>query len=257
MHELILEYYRVISSLFNALAGPIRSLTDAINIPLVSVLLFGILGTTAPCQLSTNVAALAFLSRDVDDARKLWGQTVAFVAGKVTVYVLIGGLVVALGLQIGQITETAIPVVVVARRALGPLLIIVGLLMLGVLTLRFSVGERLSNWLYEKAGRRQGIMPAYLMGVAFAFTFCPTLFWLFFGLTVPLAIASPGGILFPGVFAFGTTLPVLGLALFASRFVSTRSLIRRLKTTGLWVQRIAGVALLLIGINEIILYWLI
>ncbi len=257
MREFILEYYRIISSLFNALAGPVRGITDMVNLPLVSVLLFGILGTVAPCQLSTNVAAVAFLSRNVDNRRKIWGQTIAFVAGKVTVYALLGGLVVALGLQIGQISETAIPVVVVARRALGPLLILVGLLMLGILTSRLSVGERLSNWLYQKAGRRQGAIPAYLMGVAFAFTFCPTLFWLFFGLTVPLAIASPGGILFPGFFALGTTLPVLVLAVVASRFVNLGQLVKRLKTTSHWVQRFAGIVLLLVGIHEIILYWLI
>ncbi len=257
MNELILEYYRVISSLFNALAAPIQNLAGSMNLPLVSALLFGLLGAAAPCQLSTSVAALAFLSRGVDDGRKLLGQTLAFVAGKVTVYALVGGLLVALGLQIGEITETAVPVVVFARRALGPLLVAVGLIMLGVLASRLSVGERVSSWLYQRAGRRRGLVPAYLMGLAFAFTFCPTLFWLFFGLTIPLAIASPGGIVFPGVFAIGTTLPVLLLAVLAFQMVNVGQLVKRFKAANVWVQRAVGVIFILIGINEIILYWLI
>ncbi|MGH7403827.1 MAG: hypothetical protein ACREKQ_15465, partial [Candidatus Rokuibacteriota bacterium] len=53
---------------------------------------------------------------------------------------------------------------------------------------------------------------AFLLGVAFSFAFCPTLFWLFFGLTVPLALRSPAGWSFPGVFAVGTALPLLALA---------------------------------------------
>ncbi len=258
MQQFILEWYRVLSGLFNVLASPIRGLADAINLPLVSALLFGLLGTTAPCQLSTNVAALAFLSRGVGDRRRIWGQTLAFVAGKVTVYLLVGGVVVALGLQLNQIGEKVIPVVVVARRALGPLLIVVGLLMLGLLSSRLSLGGRFSSWLNEKVGRRQGVIPAYLLGVAFSFTFCPTLFWLFFGLTIPLAIASPGGVVFPGVFAIGTVLPVLGLAvLLASGKVNVGQFVKHFKAANVWIQRGVGVVFILIGINEIVLYWLI
>lgn len=258
MSEFIAEYYVWLSSLANWLTAPISNLEHTINIPLVSTLLFGLLGATAPCQLSTNVAALAYLSRQVETPRRMWGQTAAFVAGKVTVYLLIGGIVIGLGLQIGQLTETAVPVAVVARRALGPLLIVVGLLMLGLFHSHLSVGGRLSAWLETKARGRQGLLPAYLMGAAFSFTFCPTLFWLFFGLTIPLAIASPGGMVFPGVFAIGTAVPVLILAaLLASGSVNVRQVVKRFKAADVWLQRVVGVVFILIGLNEIVLYWLI
>ena len=258
MGQFIIQYYAWLSGLANWLTLPISNLADAINIPLVSALLFGLIGATAPCQLSTNVAALAFLSRGVSDSRRVWGQTAAFVAGKVTVYLLVGGVVVALGLHLSQISGTAIPVVVVARRALGPLLIVVGLLMTGVLKSRFSFGGRFSAWLEEKVGRRRGLLPAYLLGVAFSFTFCPTLFWLFFGLTIPLAIASPGGLLFPGVFALGTALPVLGLAaLRASGATNVKGFVKRFKAADVWIPRVGGGLFVLIGINELVLYWFI
>jgi cytochrome c-type biogenesis protein len=258
MSDLILQYYTWLSGLFNSAAPSIRGLADIINLPLVSALLFGLMGTLAPCQISTNVAALAFLSRDINDPRRIWGQTLAFIAGKLTVYLLVGGLVVALSLQLNQISEAVIPVVVVARRALGPLLIVVGLLMLGLLKLPLSVGGRFSTWLEGRVGQRQGFIPAYLLGVAFSFTFCPTLFWLFFGLTIPLAIASPGGVLFPGVFAVGTALPVLGLAaLIASGRVNVGRFVKRFKAASVWVQRGVGVIFVVVGIHEVILYWLI
>lgn len=258
MAEFISQYYAWLSGLFNSVALPIRDLADSINLPLVSVLLFGLMGTTAPCQLSTNVAALAFMSRNVSDPRRVWGQMVAFVAGKVTVYLLVGGVIVVLSSQINQVSETVIPVVVVARRALGPLLILVGLFMVGLLKLRLSLGGRFSVWLQEKVGQRQGYLPAYLLGVAFSFAFCPTLFALFFGLTIPLAIASPGGVLFPGVFAVGTAFPLLWLAaLMTSGRVNVARLVKRFKMANVWIQRVAGGVFILIGIHEIILYWLI
>ncbi len=257
MAQLVAQYYAWLSGPTNWLALPISNLIDSINVPLVSALLFGLIGATAPCQLSASAATLAFLSRGVADPRKVWGQTIAYVAGKVTVYLLVGGMMVMLGLQLNQIGQTAIPLIVVARRAMGPLLIVVGLFMLGVLNFQLSIGARFSTWLDEKVGPRRGILPAYLMGVAFSFTFCPTLLWLFFGLTIPLAIASPGGVLFPGIFAVGTALPVIGLAaLMASGAVNMSQFLRRFKAADVWIQRGVGVVFLLIGINEIVLYWL-
>ena len=110
----------------------------------------------------------------------------------------------------------------------------------------------------KKVGQRRGVLPAYLLGVAFSFTFCPTLFWLFFGLTIPLALTSPGGLLFPGVFALGTALPVLGLAaLLASETINVRQFVKRFKVADVWIQRVVGGLLVLIGINELVLYWFI
>lgn len=256
MSQLINQYYAWLSGLTNFLAPPLSDFAYALNIPLVSALLFGLIGATAPCQLSSSVATLAFLSRELREPRHLWAQTLAFVAGKITVYTLIGGAVVLAGLQLGQLSETAIPIVVFARQAMGPLLIVVGLFMLRVLKLRLSVGSRLSEWLEQKIGTRTGLLPAYLLGAAFAFAFCPTLFWLFFGLTVPLAIASSGGLAFPAIFALGTTLPILILAAFlATGPVDTRQVIRRFRSADVWVQRITGLVFLLVGLNETLLYW--
>ncbi len=255
---MIEQYYYWLNTLARVFTQPISALADQINIPLVSALLFGLIGATAPCQLSTNVAALGFLSRGVTEPHRLWGQTLAFVAGKVTVYLLVGGVIVLLGLQLNQVSRSAIPVVGVTRKVLGPLLIVVGLFMLGVLKSSLSFGGRFSAWLEEKVGRRRGLLPAYLLGVAFSFTFCPTLFWLFFGLTIPLALTSPGGLLFPGVFALGTALPVLGLAaLLASETINVRQFVKRFKVADDWIQRVVGGLFVLIGINELVLYWFI
>src|SRR5207244_4516732 len=76
--------------------------------------------------------------------------------------------------------------------------------------LRFSLGHGLADWLERRAG--DGASGAFVLGTAFSLAFCPTLFLLFFGLTIPLALASPVGVLYPGLFAVGTALPLLLLA---------------------------------------------
>jgi cytochrome c-type biogenesis protein len=256
MRDLVLNYYSCLSEFLSSLSIPVRDLAEMIDLPLVSVLLFGIMGALAPCQVSTNIAALAFINRKVAPAEKTWPPLFAFIAGKLTVYTIVGGIVVALSLTINQVGDTVIPVVVIVRRALGPLLIVVGFFMIGLLKSRLSIGHGLSHWLEQKIGDQRGLLPTYLLGVAFSFAFCPTLFLLFFSLTVPLAIASPGGIVFPSVFAFGTALPLVCMGgVIATTRGNTGLVAKRLKMAGRWLQSATGVILILVGLHETLLYW--
>ena len=46
---MIEQYYYWLSTLARVFTQPISALADQINIPLVSALLFGLIGATAPC----------------------------------------------------------------------------------------------------------------------------------------------------------------------------------------------------------------
>ena len=90
-------------------------------------------------------------------------------------------------------------------------MILGGLGLLGLWRFRLGLGQVLAHRLRERF-KAPGAGGAYLLGVAFSFAFCPTLFWLFFGLTIPLALRSAGGWAFPGLFALGSSLPLLAVA---------------------------------------------
>lgn len=257
MAGLIQQYYAWLSGLSNSLSSPISGLADSLNLPVASAFLFGVLGAVAPCQLSASAAALAFVTRDIAGPSRVWGRALAYAGGKATVYLILGALFLTLGLSLSQFGPTAIPIVQAARRAIGPLMVIVGLVMVGILRPRWSLGSGVSRWVEAKAAGGTGILPVFLLGIAFSFTFCPTLFWLFFGLTIPLALASPAGFFLPGVFAFGTAVPVLLLAgVAAVGHVDVRRALRRVRAADVWIQRLAGVVFVLIGLHETVLYWL-
>jgi len=250
----VAEYYAWLSAPSIALTGPLGELTDSLNVPLISALLLGLIGAISPCQISTNVAALAYTSREMETPHRMMLSTGAYVLGKITVYSLIGVAVIGLGLQLDR---ASIPVIVAARKALGPLLILIGLMMLGVIQLKVSAGQRLGSWFEARAAGR-GVFGSYLLGVAFSFAFCPTLFWLFFGLLVPLALTSAGGFVYPPVFALGTSVPLLA---FASMTIlgagSVGGFVRQVRRFDRWAQTAVGLIFLLVGFNEFILYWLI
>ena len=247
----IAEWYGVLNLPTATLSEPIGDLADRVNIPLLSALIFGVLGALSPCQLSTNVAALAYTTRY--DVGHVPVTVIAYVVGKALVYTLIGLAAILLGTALQQ---ASIPVIVAARKMLGPALLLVGLSMLGVIRLRLSLGDPAAGWLERHIGGR-GVAGAFGMGVAFAVAFCPTLFWLFFGLTLPLAIASPLGFVYPAVFAVGTALPLVMFAvLMAGLGMERGTVLRQAHRAHRPLSMLVGVVFILVGLNEIVLYWL-
>jgi cytochrome c-type biogenesis protein len=242
----MLEWYAWLSQLNAALSEPLTTWSERLNIPVLTALLLGLLGSTAPCQLTTNASAMALVAQRLADVKDAWKTALAYTAGKVIVYTLVGSLILGLGLQLDL---TTIPVAVVARKALGPLMLVIGLYLLGAFHLNVSLGQRLSRWLEARVSH-EGIKGA------FSLAFCPTLFWLFFGLLMPLALSSQGGWIFPGTFALGTALPLLGFTYVLSLGTTlARSYVTRMKGLDRYLRRIAGVMFLLAGLNDTLTYW--
>lgn len=252
----VASYYYYLTQPFNALADRMGTATDRTHLPLLSALLLGLLGTLAPCQLTSNLAAVSYSARQVGHPRRVLATVLAYVGGKVTVYALIGIAIALLGLHIDR-SPHFIPLVERVRKLMGPLLILAGLVMLDALPVHFVVGGRLSGWLEEHLPSGDLLNP-YALGVAFSFAFCPTLFLLFFGLTLPLAVGTGLGIGVPIAFALGTAAPVLVLGfLVGAGGLSVRSVLSRIRRLDRWLSVAAGVTFILLGLNEFVLYWLI
>lgn len=253
IRETMQQWYIVLSQISFALSVPIKQVADGIQIPILTALLLGFVGSLSPCQLSTNLSAIAYVSRRLDG--ELWSEALAYSLGKVLVYMLTGGAVIILGLRLEQ---AAIPLAVVTRKAIGPLMIFIGLGLVGLIRLRGTAGNNsVASWLRSRLPGT-GMPGAFSLGVVFSFTFCPTLFWLFFGLMIPLALISNGGWTFPGVFAVGTALPLISFAALASSGSQmSQKRKERLKRSQSLVSRISGAIFILVGINDTLTYWFI
>jgi hypothetical protein len=163
---------------------------------------------------------------------------------------LTGGVLAVLmreGLQ-----AVAIPVAVTTRKAMGPLMLLVGLTMLRLWAPNLAFGQRLSLWLRARAGG--GTAGGFLLGIAFGFAFCPTLALLFFTYVIPMAVSTFAGPIYPAAFALGTTMPVLVTAT-ALAFGSEGRLTDRLAVWEPRLRRAAGAIFLLAGLNDTLLYW--
>lgn len=249
---MILEWYATLSQVYAVLADPFMGLVRSAALPQIAALVLGLLGTFAPCQLTTNAAAISWVAREAADPRRAALAAGAFILGKALVYTLFGVAVVLIG---QGLQAAAVPVFVTARKALGPLMLLVGLVFLGLLPWRLAFGGRLAARL--KSRLPQGsVSGAFGLGAAFAFAFCPTLALLFFTFLLPLTLATKGGFVLPGFFAVGTMLP---LALFTVLLFVAKPLADRYAggsgVLDKWIRRVAGVVFLLAGVNDTLLYW--
>jgi cytochrome c biogenesis protein CcdA len=139
------------------------------------------------------------------------------------------------------------------NRALGPILIVVGLVLLGLFNVRLpgvGTGEKL-------AGRmaRWGVWGAGGLGFLFALSFCPVSAALFFGSLVPLAVDHQSPVVMPTIYGLGTALPVVALAvLIALGAKWVGSVFNRITAFELWARRVTAVAFVLVGIYYSLIY---
>jgi len=182
----------------------INNLIDTYNIPVLTAFLIGILTSISPCPLATNITAIAYISKDIKTPKNTILNGFFYTLGRGISYTILA-MLMYFGLSSFQVSRIFQGW---GDKVLGPILIILGLIMFGVVKintgLRNEKLERFKLWVTSK-----GFFGALLLGMLFAFAFCPYSGVLFFGILTPLIFKSAGGLLLPPLFAIGTGLPVI------------------------------------------------
>ncbi|UOF92289.1 sulfite exporter TauE/SafE family protein [Fodinisporobacter ferrooxydans] len=254
IQQFVVQWYSEISQISNVFSEPINHIRLYIHLPILVAFLLGLIGAFAPCQLTTNISALAFVSRKLHSDR-IYKQTIAFIFGKLIMYTLMGGSIIFIGLKVAQFNSTS-HFILIVRKLLGPLMIVMGLYLLGLFRSRLQIGQSLSERFKNKIRIQEGTVGSFLLGIVFSLAFCPTLFLLFFGTLIPLGMSSSGGVVFPAIFAFGTTFPLLLLTvLFASSAELVKHHLKRLRHLNSVISKVAAVILIFAGLNDTFLYW--
>jgi cytochrome c biogenesis protein CcdA len=226
--------------------GFLTDLLDTSTVPWITAILLGLLTAISPCPLATNITAIGFISKDVDDRRRVFYNGIFYTAGRATTYTGLA-LIIMLGadkLQFSGFLQKY------GEKIIGPLLLIIGLLMLDLIRINIPGRNNLSNSMQKK--RKWRYIDALLLGVVLALAFCPYSGVLYFGMLLPLSLSSSSGLLLPPVFAVATAIPVIILAWLIAYTVSkVSSFYNRIKTFELWFRRITAVLFIIIGLYYI------
>ena len=210
---------------------------------LASALWFGILTSISPCPLATNIAAISFLERHVNHPKDVIFSGIAYTLGRVFSYTVIGILVIA---SIAGVPIIANFLQTYMYKILGPVLVVVGLVLLDVLRLNMT-GFSLSHDKQTKLAK-SGLKGAFMLGVIFALSFCPISAGLFFGSLIPLALNNNFGIIFPILYGVGTGVPVIVFAIAITFGVFAVShWFKRMTKIEKYTRKLTGVIFVIVG----------
>ncbi|WP_416149151.1 sulfite exporter TauE/SafE family protein [Salipaludibacillus sp. HK11] len=240
------EYIEAISQV---LRDPFMNAANSVeSIPLLFALLLGVVGALAPCQFSGNISAITLYGTNSLKDGISWSDTIFYVLGKIVAFSGLGLIVYFFG----QEFQRQLPIFFEPmRKILGPILILIGIYMLGFFSMRWNI--RL--WKPAKGEKRKGKWGAFMLGFSFSLGFCPTMFILFFVLLMPITISTGYGFVLPGLFAIGTSVPFLFVIFVIWYLGLSGQIVKKGRKIGLYVQRTAGVFMILIGIIDILTFW--
>ena len=226
----------------------LQTLLDNSTTPLVTALLLGLLTALSPCPLATNIAAIGYIGKDIEDRRSVFRKGLLYTLGRVVAYTLLGIVLIGIIRSGASMFGVQKFIGTWGELLLGPLLIVIGLLML--------FGHRLNLPQFGFNGKgeelaKKGGWGAFLLGVLFAMAFCPSSGMFYFGMLIPMSATATMGYLLPVVFAVVTALPVLIVAwILAFSAGEIGKFYGRVKTIERWLSIVVGVGFIIVGIYQ-------
>lgn len=232
----------------------LQSLLESSSTPVLTAFILGLLTALSPCPLATNIAAIGYIGKNINDRKRIFRNGLLYTLGRVAAYTLLGVVLIALlkggsslfGIQkfIGKYGELILP----------PALLLIGLYML------FGSKLRLPSFGFdgnEERLAKSGGWGAMLLGVLFALAFCPTSGVFYFGMLIPMSATTAMGCLLPAIFAIATALPVLVVAwVLAFSAGQIGKVYGRMQAIQRWLNMAVGILFVLIGIYYCITVYL-
>lgn len=230
-----------------------------------AALYLGVLTSISPCPLATNIAAISYIGRKVEDSQLVLRAGLLYTLGRCLLYLGLATLLTT--------TAMSIPVVSVFLQAsmhlvLGPIFLLLGMFLVGLIT--FMVGGTVMTEGMQKRVDSMGVWGALLLGILFAVSFCPTSAAWFFGLlaltmgseagaitgvlerigiVLPEAALVGSSIVLPLIYGIGTALPVLvvaGLLAYSAQTVGKAYNI--LSKVEWWARMVTGWIFIAVGV---------
>ncbi|MBK9636345.1 MAG: sulfite exporter TauE/SafE family protein [Bacteroidetes bacterium] len=228
----------------------LHQLIDSTNIPIFSALLLGVLTAISPCPLATNITATAYIAKTLSGKKQ----------------VLLSGLLYTLGLALSYTTIALIIIFGASKfhiakffqangeRFVGPVMLIIGLIMLNVIKLNFIGKTNFTEKLQDKF-KDKGLLGSFLLGILFAMAFCPYSGAMYFGVLIPMSIKSSIGFSLPIFYALGVGSLVLFFTfLIAFSMEKVGKYFNAVKRIERVMRVIAGLLFLLTGLYYILIY---
>jgi cytochrome c biogenesis protein CcdA len=218
--------------------------------PFLSAVILGLMTAISPCPLATNITAIGYISREIEQKKKVFLSGLIYTLGRAFSYTLLGIILYAGAskFHVAKIFQGW------GEKILGFVLIAIGILMLDIIKLKLPDFPLFTDKI--NMSKKSTMIGAFLLGLAFALAFCPYSGVLFFGILIPMSISSASGLYLPAVYALATGLPVIIVSWFLAYSLSgIGTFYNRIKSFEIWFRRIVAVIFIAAGFYYVFIYF--
>ena len=72
----------------------LQSLLDNSSIPAITAFILGILTAVSPCPLATNITAIGFISKDIENHHRIFINGLLYTFGRIVTYTALGFILI-------------------------------------------------------------------------------------------------------------------------------------------------------------------
>ena len=108
----------------------LQTLLDNSTTPLLTAFLLGLLTALSPCPLATNIAAIGFIGKDIENRRQIFRNGLLYTLGRIVAYTLLGTILITVLKEGSSMFGIQKTIGTYGEWLLGPLLLLIGLFML-------------------------------------------------------------------------------------------------------------------------------
>ena len=229
----------------------LREILENSQYSFATAFILGLMTAISPCPLATNISAIGFISRDIEDRKRVFNNGLVYTLGRAISY---SSLALILFFGASQVHVSRL-FQGWGEKILAPFLILIGLFMLDVIKIKFPGFSRLTEKI-EKEGK-SSYWSTLLLGMVFALAFCPYSGVLFFAMLMPITMTSAGGLYLPLVYAFATGLPVILFAwLIAYAIGNVGKVYNKIQSFESWFRRGIAVVFIVTGLYYSVLLFI-
>jgi len=221
------------------------------EVPLLAAFALGLLTAVSPCPLATNITATAYIAKTINSKSKVILSGLLYTVGRLFSYTGIATIIYfgASKFHVAKLFQGN------GEKFIGPIMIVIGLIMLDVIKINWLSNSNLTDKLSDKF-KDKGLLGSFLLGALFALAFCPYSGALYFGMLIPLTLSAEAGLAIPIVFSLETGLPVLLFAfIIAFSIEKLGKYFNVIKKVEKMMRLIAGITFLITGLYYVSIFF--
>lgn len=232
----------------------LQSILDNTSIPAITAFILGILTAISPCPLATNITAIGFIGKDIENHHRIFINGLLYTLGRIITYTILGFILIPILREGASMFSVQKAVSKYGEMLIAPLLIVIGVYMLDIIKLNLPKINFSRNNLKRKT---KGSWGALFLGILFSLAFCPTSGIFYFGMLMPMSAAETGGYLLPVVYAIATGLPVILVAwVLAYSVAGLGKLYNRIQVFEKWFRKVVAILFIAVGIYYAVMHYL-